>query len=115
MAELEGAGVYYGASMSEAQSLEGDDVYVVGGGNSAGQAALHLARYARHVTILVRSATLATSMSQYLIDTIEAAPNVGVRFASEVTGALGTGRLQELELQLRRRHRAGRRRRRSSC
>ena len=61
--DLEGAGVYYGASMSEAQAFAGEEVYVVGGGNSAGQAALHLARYARRVTILVRTASLASSMS----------------------------------------------------
>ena len=85
--------------MSEAHALTGEDVFVVGGGNSAGQAALHLARYARRVTILVRSASLATSMSQYLIDTIEAAPNVDVRYGTQVTGATGTGRLEQLELR----------------
>jgi thioredoxin reductase (NADPH) len=85
--------------MSEAQALAGEDVFVVGGGNSAGQAALHLARYARQVTILVRSETLATSMSQYLIDTIEAAPNVDVRFETHVAGASGNGRLERLELR----------------
>ena len=99
LAELEGAGVYYGASMSEAQALSGEDVFVVGGGNSAGQAALHLARYARRVTILVRSATLATSMSRYLIDTIDAAPNVDVRCGTQVAGAMGDGRLERLELR----------------
>jgi thioredoxin reductase (NADPH) len=99
LAELEGAGVYYGASMSEAQALAGEDVFVVGGGNSAGQAALHLARYARQVTILVRTETLATSMSQYLIGTIEAAPNVEVRFRTEVAGGTGSGRLERLELR----------------
>jgi thioredoxin reductase (NADPH) len=97
--ELEGAGVYYGASMSEAQVLAGEDVYVVGGGNSAGQAALHLARYANQVTILVRGTTLASSMSQYLIDAIAEAPNVGVRYATEVARAFGEGRLEELELR----------------
>jgi thioredoxin reductase (NADPH) len=96
--ELEGAGVYYGAPMSEAQAFGGEDVYVVGGGNSAGQAALHLARYARRVTILVRSASLAASMSQYLIDTIGSTPNVAVRYATEVAGAHGQGRLERLEL-----------------
>jgi thioredoxin reductase (NADPH) len=96
--ELEGAGVYYGAPMSEAQAFVGEDVYVVGGGNSAGQAALHLARYARRVTILVRSASLAASMSQYLIDTIGSTPNVAVRYATEVAGAHGQGRLERLEL-----------------
>ena len=99
VAELAGAGVYYGASMSEAQALAGEDVYVVGGGNSAGQAALHLARYARKVTILVRSATLATTMSQYLIETLAAAPNIDVRFETQVAGATGEGRLERLELR----------------
>ena len=96
--ELEGAGVYYGASSSEAQAFANEDVYVVGGGNSAGQAALHLARYARQVTILVRSSSLAASMSQYLIDTIGSTPNVAVRYETEVAAAHGEGRLEELAL-----------------
>lgn len=97
--ELEGAGVFYGASMSEAQALAGEDVYLVGGGNSAGQAALHLARYARRVTILVRGDTLAASMSQYLLDAIDATPNIEVRFEVEVAGAAGEGRLERLTLR----------------
>jgi thioredoxin reductase (NADPH) len=101
---VEGAGVYYGASMSEAQALSGEDVYVVGGGNSAGQAALHLARYARLVTILVRGDSLAASMSQYLLEAIAATPNLEVRYATEVAGAAGEGRLERLTL----RHRATR-------
>ena len=96
--DLEGAGIYYGASMSEAQAFAGEDAYVVGGGNSAGQAALHLARYARQVTILVRSSSLASSMSQYLIDTIGSTPNVAVRYGTEVAAARGQGRLEELDL-----------------
>ena len=96
--DLEGAGVYYGASMSEAQAFAGEDVYVVGGGNSAGQAALHLARYAGRVTILVRSASLAASMSQYLIDAIGNTPNVVVRYSTEVAAAHGDGRLEQLDL-----------------
>jgi thioredoxin reductase (NADPH) len=97
--ELEGAGIYYGASMSEAQALAGEDVYVTGGGNSAGQAALHLARYARQVTILIRGESLAESMSQYLIDELAAAPNIDVRHRIEVVGARGDGSLQQLELR----------------
>jgi thioredoxin reductase (NADPH) len=97
--ELEGAGVYYGASMSEARAFAGEEVYVVGGGNSAGQAALHLARYAGQVSILVRSDSLASSMSQYLIDAIEDAPNVDVIRKTEVAAARGEGRLEELELR----------------
>ena len=96
--ELEGAGIYYGASMSEAQAYSGEEVYVVGGGNSAGQAALHLARYARQVAILVRSTTLAASMSQYLIDAIGSTRNVTVRYSTEVGRAHGAGRLERLEL-----------------
>ena len=98
LAELEGAGVYYGASVSEARALEGEDGYVVGGGNSAGQAAIAIARYARRVTILVRSDTLATSMSRYLIDAIDEAPNVDVRYRTSVEAASGRGRLEALEL-----------------
>jgi thioredoxin reductase (NADPH) len=97
--ELEGAGVYYGASMSEAQAFAGEEVYVVGGGNSAGQAALHLARYAGRVSILVRSASLAASMSQYLIDAIGGTSNVTVRYVTEVSAAHGEGRLEQLELR----------------
>ena len=99
LAELEGAGVFYGASMSEAQALAGEPVFVVGGGNSAGQAALHLARYARQVTILVRRASLAETMSRYLIDAIEETPNVDVRYGTEVAGATGDGSLERLELR----------------
>jgi thioredoxin reductase (NADPH) len=99
LAELEGAGVYYGASMSEGQALAGEDVYIVGGGNSAGQAALHLARWARRVTILVRGTTLATSMSRYLVEAIDAAPNVDVRYGTTVVGAAGAGRLESLDLR----------------
>jgi thioredoxin reductase (NADPH) len=97
--ELAGAGVFYGASMSEAQALAGETVYVVGGGNSAGQAALHLARYACKVKILVRSSSLAASMSQYLIDTIDAEPNAEVLFNTEIAAAHGSGRLEALELR----------------
>ena len=96
--ELEGAGIYYGASMSEAQVFAGEEVYVVGGGNSAGQAALYLARYARRVTMLVRSPSLASSMSKYLIDAIDDAPNIGVRYSTEITRAHGEDKLERLEL-----------------
>ncbi len=99
LTELEGAGVYYGASMSEAQALAGESVYVVGGGNSAGQAALHLARYACKVRILVRGPSLAATMSQYLIDTIDRDPNVEVSPHTEVAAALGDGKLERLELR----------------
>jgi thioredoxin reductase (NADPH) len=83
---LSGAGVYYGASVSEAQGLTGLNVVVLGGGNSAGQAVLHLARYAAHVRLVVRGADLAEGMSRYLIDEIEANPTVTVHTGSEVAG-----------------------------
>ncbi|HSI93744.1 MAG TPA: FAD-dependent oxidoreductase [Jiangellaceae bacterium] len=95
---LEGAGVYYGASVSEARALAGADVFVVGGGNSAGQAALHLARYARTVTILVRGSTLADSMSRYLIDQIDAA-GIRVWFHTEVVDGGGDPRLEWISLR----------------
>ncbi len=95
---LTGAGVFYGASIAEAQALEGEDVYVLGGGNSAGQAAMHLSRYARQVTIVVRGSSLASSMSDYLIQQIGAAPNIDVRFGWEVVGGGGEGRLETLVL-----------------
>ena len=99
LVELEGAGVYYGAAISEARAVEGEEVYLVGGGNSAGQAALHLARYARHVTILVRGETLASSMSQYLIEALGETANIDVRFRTSVVAGGGEGRLESLELE----------------
>lgn len=98
---LAGAGVFYGAGTIEAQAVAGTPVFVVGGGNSAGQAALHLSKYARQVTILVRSQTLAASMSDYLIRQIEAAPNVDVRYRCEVAGGGGSGHLEQLLLRSR--------------
>jgi thioredoxin reductase (NADPH) len=96
---LAGAGVFYGAATTEAQALTGKRAFVVGGGNSAGQAALHVSRYAQQVTILVRSASLAASMSQYLIRQIEAAPSIDVRYRTEVAGGGGDGRLEQLRLR----------------
>jgi len=96
---LAGAGVFYGAGTIEAQAVAGKPVFVVGGGNSAGQAALHLSKHARQVTILVRSRSLATSMSEYLIREIESAPNVSVRYRCEVAGGGGSGRLEQLLLR----------------
>jgi thioredoxin reductase (NADPH) len=96
---LIGAGVFYGGPMSEAPTLAGKDVYVVGGGNSAGQAALHLGRYAGNVTLLVRADSLNSGMSHYLARAIEAAPNVRVRTRTTLAGGGGTSRLQHLVLR----------------
>lgn len=94
-----GAGVFYGASASEAERFTDGEVFVVGGGNSAGQAAVHLSKYAAQVTILVRGTSLASSMSRYLIDEIEAKPNTTVRHETQVVDASGDGRLEKLKLR----------------
>jgi thioredoxin reductase (NADPH) len=96
---LVGSGVFYGSSVGEAQACAGKHVFVVGGGNSAGQAALYLARHAARVTILVRSDSLGESMSQYLRDEIAAAAHVEVRYRTEVVGGGGRSRLDHLVLR----------------
>jgi thioredoxin reductase (NADPH) len=96
---LSGAGVYYGASTVEGLGLGSEDVYVVGGGNSAGQAALHLARSAARVQLLVRGHDLAEDMSAYLRETIDATPNVHVRTRTEVADGGGNARLEWLEIR----------------
>ncbi|MEU4388125.1 FAD-dependent oxidoreductase [Promicromonospora sp. NPDC023805] len=96
--DLVGAGVYYGAATSMARELQDRDVYVVGGGNSAGQAAIHLAKFAGAVTIVVRRESLAETMSAYLIREIEATPNIQVWTRTVVTDGGGDGRLQWLRL-----------------
>ena len=96
---LNGAGVFYGGPVSEAPAVSGKEAYVVGGGNSAGQAALHLARYARRVVLLVRAQSLEAGMSDYLVREIEATPNVDVRTGTAVVGGGGEGRLQQLVLR----------------
>jgi len=93
---LTGRGVYYGASASEAIQCQGDEVYVVGAANSAGQAALNLARYAKRVALLVRGAALEDTMSLYLVARIRAAQNIDVRLRSEVVAARGDGHLEAL-------------------
>jgi thioredoxin reductase (NADPH) len=95
---LTGAGVFYGAAASEAKAMKDRQVFVVGGANSAGQAAVHLARYAGQVTVLVRGPSLAASMSEYLIRGIESAPNIAVRHRVAVTGGTGQSRLESLTL-----------------
>src|ERR687889_690727 len=96
---LSGSGVFYGSAGSEAQAMWGQEVYVVGAGNSAGQAALHLAKYASRVTLLVRGDSLETSMSRYLIKEIDAAQNVDVRLRTRVVDGGGRGRLENLILK----------------
>jgi thioredoxin reductase (NADPH) len=96
---LSGAGVYYGAALTEAMSCREEAVYVVGGANSAGQAAMHFSRYADKVHMLVRGRSLETSMSKYLIDQIEATPNITVETCTEVIGMGGDGHLECLSLR----------------
>ena len=96
---LQGAGVLYGAAVTEAQGMKGQEVYVVGGGNSAGQAAMHLSKHAKRVTLLVRGESLASSMSQYLIEVIEAAENIQIRINTQVIDGGGQGRLEHLVLE----------------
>jgi thioredoxin reductase (NADPH) len=98
--DLQGRGVFYGAAASEAPAMPGRNVFVAGGGNSAGQAALYLAKWAGKVTILVRGPSLADSMSDYLIRQIGATPNVDVRYRVQVAGGTGGGgQLQSLVLE----------------
>ena len=96
---LVGAGVFYGAAGAEAPAMAGEEVYVVGGANSAGQAALHLGRFASRVTLLVRGESLAAGMSDYLIRQIEATPNVEVRLRTRVVGGRGEVHLEALSLE----------------
>ena len=97
--KLIGAGVFYGAASAEARAMAGQDVYVTGAGNSAGQAAIHLARYAATVTMVVRGADLGATMSSYLVTEISKTDNVRVRLATEVTGGHGQCSLETLTLR----------------
>jgi thioredoxin reductase (NADPH) len=95
---LVGSGVYYGAAVSESRAMQGQDVFIVGAGNSAGQAAVHLAKHARTVTLVVRADSFAESMSSYLVRSIESSPNVILRHRTEVVDGGGDGRLEYLAL-----------------
>ena len=97
--ELVGQGVYYGSAVSVAREMQGGQAIVVGGGNSAGQSALHLARFAEDVTVIIRRSGLEETMSQYLIDEIAANPRVRVLASSQVIGGGGEGRLTYVEVQ----------------
>ena len=96
---LSGAGVYYGAALTEAISCAGETVYIVGGANSAGQAAMHFSRYAAKVHMLVRGDSLQKSMSKYLIDQIESTPNIVVETCTEILALSGDGHLENLTLK----------------
>jgi thioredoxin reductase (NADPH) len=96
---LNGAGVFYGGTASEASRMADRDVYVVGGANSAGQAALHLARYADHVTLVVRADSLESGMSNYLVRQVVETPRLDVRVGTEVVGGGGQARLEHLVLR----------------
>ena len=102
IADLVGAGVFYGSALSEAPAVKDRDVFIVGAGNSAGQAAIYLARSARSVTLLVRGDSLANSMSDYLVKEIESTPAVLARLQTEVAAARGDRRLTELVVRDRR-------------
>ncbi len=96
---LTGCGIYYGAALVEAAACKGEDVYVVGGANSAGQAALHFAKYACKVTVLVRGQGLSATMSKYLIDEIGRTSNIVVETETQVVGASGQDHLEALTLR----------------
>ncbi|MGH3662084.1 MAG: FAD-dependent oxidoreductase [Micromonosporaceae bacterium] len=95
---LIGTGVFYGTAVGESRAMRNQDVFIVGGGNSAGQAALHLAKHARTVTLVVRGESLARSASAYLVRAVESTPNIAVRHRTEVIGGGGDGRLEHLTL-----------------
>src|SRR5207302_8684038 len=100
-AALVGRGVYYGAARTEALSARGRDIFLIGGGNSAGQAAMFFADYARSVTILVRGHTLASSMSHYLIEQLSSKRNVRVEARTQVVGIEGDDHLEAIILEKR--------------
>ncbi|MEM9340232.1 MAG: FAD-dependent oxidoreductase [Bacteroidota bacterium] len=97
--QFTGAGIYYGAATTEASACANKDVYIIGGGNSAGQGAMFLSRFARKVYILVRKPDLSSGMSQYLIDQIAGTSNIEVLGKTEVVEAIGTDRLEELKIR----------------
>jgi thioredoxin reductase (NADPH) len=96
--ELTGAGVYYGAALTEAAYYRGQDVFVVGGANSAGQGAIFFSRYARSVTMVVRSSSLGKGMSQYLVDQIGRTENIQVMLRAEVVEVIGKERLETIRI-----------------
>ena len=97
--QFTGAGIYYGAALSEAASVAGEDIHIVGGANSAGQAAVFFSAHARTVTILVRGDSLEDAMSQYLVEQIHATANITVAVRSEVASVGGTDRLRSITIR----------------
>jgi thioredoxin reductase (NADPH) len=97
--ELAGRGVYYGAGLSEASAIRGEDVFIVGGANSAGQAAIYFSGIARSVTMLVRGTELSANMSHYLVERIERTDNITVRFNSSVVQGIGEERLESIVIR----------------
>jgi thioredoxin reductase (NADPH) len=97
--EMTGCGVYYGAALAEAEGCKDQDVYIVGGANSAGQAAVYLARFARSVTMCVRAPSLEQSMSYYLVQQIAGIEQISVRTCTEIAEARGNGHLESLALR----------------
>lgn len=97
--ELTGCGIYYGAALAEALACKGEDVYIVGGANSAGQAALHFSKFAAKVTMLVRGDGLSATMSKYLIDEIAKTSNIVMAPRTQVTEAIGNGHLESMRLR----------------
>ena len=99
VSDLTGAGIYYGAALTEAAYYRDQDVYVIGGANSAGQGAMFFSRYAKKVTMLVRSSTLEAGMSQYLVDQIASTENIEVVLRTEVIEAIGDERLEKIKVK----------------
>src|SRR5208282_666600 len=98
---LQGCGVYYGSAMTEAMACKDEDVYIIGGANSAGQAAMYFSKYARRVVMLVRGRSLSATMSQYLIDQIKKTPNIQVETHSQVVEAHGDAHLESVSIRCR--------------
>ena len=96
--DFTGAGIYYGAAMTEAASCKDKEVYIVGGGNSAGQAAMYLAKFARNVYIVIRKEDLTSSMSSYLIDQISVTPNIQILGKAEIKEVMGNGKLEQVKI-----------------
>jgi thioredoxin reductase (NADPH) len=95
---LQGRGLYYGSAITEAMSCKDEDVYIIGGANSAGQAAMYFSKYARRVVMLVRGASLSATMSQYLIDQIKQTPNIEVQTRARAVEVHGGERLEAISI-----------------